>query len=147
MSAYKESIEKTKEDLASIKEDFINNRTVSIDLETVSMEPVFIIQEMDTILDFINSCDEVTKSRVLKALKENSVDKALFMTAYGDDGYNYVILMNISEEASGKNLALVHSKSLKALGTFMEEFTDLSTNDVEQQFSKDGEEHNKSENP
>ena len=147
MVTYKENVEKAKKDLADIKDDFINNRTVSIDLETVSMEPVFIIQEMDTILDFINSCDEVTKDKVLKALKKNNVDKALFMTAYENGGYNYIILINISEDTSGNNLALVHSKSLKALGTFMEEFTDLTINDVEKQFSKDGEEHDKSENP
>lgn len=136
MHSYNESVEKAKKDLESIKDDFLNNRTVTMEFETALIEPVFIIQEMDTILDFINSCDETTKSKVLSVLKNNSVDKALFMTAYNNEEYNYVILLNISEGVDGKNLALVHSKSLKALGMFMAEFTDLKPQDVEKQYGE-----------
>lgn len=103
-------------------------------------KPVFITQKMDSILDFINSCDEFTKSQVLKALKyEGTADKALFLTSLKDNEKTYVVLMNVNSIPEEQGLALAYSTDLQSLSYFLAELTTLSEEDVSKQF---GDENN-----
>jgi hypothetical protein len=141
LDAYKNSIIKFKEEVEDITESFKNNISTTIDMVDTfePTAPVFITRKMDSILDFINSCDPLTKDRVLDALKSSSADKALFLTAVKDDVKTYVILMNITSLPEEEGLALAYSTDLDTLSYFLAELTTLSEDDVKNEF-KDGKE-------
>jgi hypothetical protein len=141
LDAYKNSINKFKEEVEDITESFKNNISTTMDMVDTfePTAPVFITRKMDSILDFINSCDPLTKDRVLDALKSSSADKALFLTAVKDDEKTYVILMNITSLPEEEGLALAYSTDLDTLSYFLAELTTLSEDDVKNEF-KDGKE-------
>jgi len=125
--------------VTNIQEEFKQNTTTTLEMTENSspFSPVFIIQEIDTILDFINSCDEETKEKVLEALKSKAADKALFMTSKHKEIFNYIVLINIAN-VEVDNLLLAHSESLESLGLFLQEFTDLTASEIKSQYNSNG---------
>lgn len=133
LETYKQSLTST---LDKMKEDFEQNMTHTsiFEIEEESLSPVFVTEKTDSILDFINSCDEVTKEQVLEALKGSGADKALFLTSIKDNEKNYVVLMNINSLPDHQGLALAYSKDLKSLSFFLSELTTLSQDEVKKSF-------------
>lgn len=125
--------------VTNIQEEFKQNTTTTLEMTENSspFSPVFIIQEIDTILDFINSCDEETKEKVLEALKSKAADKALFMTSKHNEIFNYIVLINIAN-VEVDSLLLAHSESLESLGLFLQEFTDLTASEIKSQYNSNG---------
>lgn len=141
LADYKKHLLDFKTNVDIIKEEFDNNVTTTFSESSFEpAKPVFITQKMDSILDFINSCDEFTKSQVLKALKyEGTADKALFLTSFKDNEKTYVVLMNVNSIPEEQGLALAYSTDLQSLSYFLAELTTLSEEDVSKQF---GDENN-----
>lgn len=141
LADYKKHLLDFKTNVDIIKEEFDNNVTTTFSESSFEpAKPVFITQKMDSILDFINSCDEFTKSQVLKALKyEGTADKALFLTSLKDNEKTYVVLMNVNSIPEEQGLALAYSTDLQSLSYFLAELTTLSEEDVSKQF---GDENN-----
>ena len=133
-------LEKYKQSLTSsldkIKEEFEQNTTYTsiFDVEEDNLSPVFVTEKTDSILDFINSCDDATKDQVLGALKGTGADKALFLTSMKDDEKTYVVLMNINSLPDHEGLALAYSKDLKSLSFFLSELTTLTQDEVKKSF-------------
>lgn len=119
-----------------MKEDFEQNMTYTsiFDVEEDNLSPVFVTEKTDSILDFINSCDDATKDQVLAALKGTGADKALFLTSMKDDEKTYVVLMNINSLPEHEGLALAYSKDLKSLSFFLSELTTLTQDEVKKSF-------------
>jgi hypothetical protein len=136
LADYKKHLLDFKNNVDIIKEEFDNNVTTTFSESSFEpVKPVFITQKMDSILDFINSCDEFTKSQVLKALKyEGTADKALFLTSIKDNEKTYVVLMNVNSIPEEQGLALAYSSDLQSLSYFLAELTTLSEDDVVKQF-------------
>ena len=141
LADYKKHLLDFKTNVDIIKEEFDNNVTTTFSESSFEpAKPVFITQKMDSILDFINSCDEFTKAQVLKALKyEGTADKALFLTSLKDNEKTYVVLMNVNSIPEEQGLALAYSTDLQSLSYFLAELTTLSEDDVAKQF---GDENN-----
>ena len=141
LADYKKHLLDFKTNVDIIKEEFDNNVTTTFSESSFEpAKPVFITQKMDSILDFINSCDEFTKAQVLKALKyEGTADKALFLTSLKDNEKTYVVLMNVNSIPEEQGLALAYSTDLQSLSYFLAELTTLSEDVVAKQF---GDENN-----
>jgi pentose-5-phosphate-3-epimerase len=143
------NIEEFRDGLKSLKQEYSDNTTFSSSaLDAFNAQypnisstfepeaPVFVTRKMDSILDFINSCDENTKNQVLEALKSSTADKALFLTSVKDDEKTYVVLMNINSLPEEAGLALAYSTSVDTLSYFLAELTTLTEDDIKQEFEK-----------
>jgi hypothetical protein len=139
LEEYKKSMNNYTDSVCSLKEEYEKNVTFSNSIFEVDedISPVFVTEKMDTILDFINSCDENTKNQVLEALKNSSADKALFLTSIKDNEKTYVVLMNINSLPEHEGLALAYSTSLKSLSFFLAELTTLTQDEIQKSFGPD----------
>lgn len=135
-----EDLEKYKQNLTNtldkMKEEFEQNTTYTsvFDVEEEDLSPVFVTEKTDSILDFINSCDDTTKDQVLEALKGTGADKALFLTSMKDSEKTYVVLMNINSLPDHEGLALAYSRDLKSLSFFLSELTTLTQDEIKKSF-------------
>lgn len=136
LEEYKKSMADYNEKAAAIQKEFEENTTFSDVSLTESLAPVFVTQSMDSILDFINSCDDYTKEQVLEALKGSTADKALFLTSRKDNERTFVVLMNINSIPEEQGLALAYSKDLSSLSFFLSELTNLTEDEVKESFGK-----------
>lgn len=137
---YIKRITKATEELHAMFQQNLNMTDSNPNLRAKNIA-VYVINEMDTILDFINHCDESIKRTILDCLDKKSVaDKALFLTSRQEEDsteFTYIILLNINnKEWDDSNLMLIHSKNVEAVAMFMEEFSDLSSEEVIKQFIK-----------
>ena len=132
-----------KDTIAKINKEFDENISLSDDISVkITYNPVFVIDSVDTILDFINESDESIKSELLNALDFESsaiADKALFITSLNNNSKEliYIILLNINTIKEHKGLILVHSTSLHSLSYFISEFLNISEETVKTQFKND----------
>ena len=144
---HSKNIQDFRDGIKSLNQQYIDNITYTSDSNLFDTDykvsdtfepeaPVFVTRKMDSILDFINSCDELTKEQVLAALKNSSADKALFLTAIKDDLKTYVVLMNINSLPEEAGLALAYSTSVSTLSYFLAELTTLTEDDVKKEFEK-----------
>lgn len=148
LDSLQESLDKYKSNLAShnktvedLKQLFAKNVTSSLEAptETFELHPVFITKNIDFILDFVNDCQDDVKQKVLDALNDSKkiVDKALFLTVVKGEKFTYIILMSINtlgEEEDG--LVLAHSDHLDSIAFFLSELTNLSMQDIKDQFNQ-----------
>lgn len=116
-----------------------NENSIMTDNINFESAKVYVINQVDVILDFINHCDANVKDNILKALDKKTIeDKALFISSKefeDSEDITYIVLVNINDqEFEGDNLTLVHSKNLRALSLFIEELSNLTVEEIEEQF-------------
>ena len=126
---YKASIE-------NMIREFEKNKVFSTDSSnSIQIKPVYITRNINHILDFVNSCQDDVKEKVLKALKTTKkTDKALFLTSVNEEETLYVILMTVNTMPDEECLVLVYSPDLDSVAFFLSELTDLSPQSVKDQF-------------
>lgn len=139
LEEYKKGMNNYTDSVCNLKEEYEKNMTYSNSIFQLEEDitAVFVTEKMDTILDFINSCDENTKNQVLEALKGSGADKALFLTSLKDNEKTYVVLMNINSLPEHVGLALAYSTSLKSLSFFLAELTTLTQDEIQKSFGPD----------
>lgn len=103
--------------------------------ETVNVE-----EDIDKILDFLNSFPKELKEEVMEALKEDGSDndKALFLTGITNDEKNelhYMILCKVVT-LDEKGLMLVYSKNLDLISLYMSNITSLPYAKIKEKFNK-----------
>lgn len=133
---YRNNIEEHKASIHKMLDQYSKNKISSADLDkSVSIQPVYMTRDMNNILDFVNSCSDEVKDKVLKALKTTKkTDKALFLTSVNEGETLYVILMTLNTMPEEEGLALVYSPDLDSIAFFLSELTDLTVDAVKNQF-------------